>query len=212
MTLPEIQADIIKFVQGGKYQVGSKFDSINLQQLILQYRAIQLGIAYKKESRINPLWTQNYQPDFDKDLQDEKNVIKFRIPPVVRLDEFTLGFLYIGSTDCLNNYRLLRSRAELSTYSKHRVYRKSKVPVCIYSDGILEVHNRSDLGKIDLRIDSVFENPLDIPTYHPDLSQFPLDFDNIVNMKQLIIKLQLGIQASTPIKQVPANIDITNVK
>lgn len=215
MTLPAIINDIIQSVKGGVRSSDSKFKAERIKELVLQYRAIQLGIAYRRESRINPVWTQQYHPDYNLDLQDEVSgstpVIKFEIPKVLRLDEFTLGFLYIGSSDCLNNYRLLRSRAELATYSKHRVYRKSKNPVCIYSDGILEIHN-TELKKIDLRIDSVFENPTELPTYNYDLSQFPIDNDNYTGMKLLVLQGGLQQEAQTPIKQKPTNIDLTAVK
>jgi hypothetical protein len=119
--------------------------------------------------------------------------------------------MYIGATDCLNQYRLLRSRAELATYTRHRVVKESNVPLVIYSDGMLEVHNTT-LDKIDLRIDGVFMSPMELPTYNEDLSDFPMDEKNIVELKQLILRAELGQEAATPSKIKQDNLDISATK
>lgn len=199
MTIPFFVDSCIIAVSGGVRTTESVFSPEAIVDSLWECRATQLEAVYKKSSRINPTWTQQFNPDFNQELQDEKNIIKFEVPPVIQLDEFSLGFMYIGSTDCLNQYRLFRSRAEYATYKKHRVQKESKVPVVIYSDGILEVHNTL-LDKIDLRIDGVFQRPTDLPTYNYELSEMPIDAENIAFVRQMIIQTLLGPEAATDAK------------
>ncbi len=199
MTLPFFVDSCIIAVSGGVRTTESVFSPEAIIDSLWECRAAQIEAVYKKTSRINPVWTQQFNPEFSVDLQDEKNILKFEIPPVLQLDEFTLGLMYVGSTDCLNQYRLFRSRAEYAVFKKHRVQRDSAVPVVIYSDSILEVHNTL-LEKIDLRTDSVFQRPTDLPTYNYDLSEIPLDAENIAIVRQMIIQTLLGPEAAAQAK------------
>lgn len=199
MTLPFFIDSCIIAVSGGIRTTESVFSPDAIVDAFWECRANQIEAIYKKSARINPTWTQQYLPDFSAELQDEKNIIKFEIPPVLQLDEFALGFMYIGSTDCLNQYRLFRSRAEYAAFRKHRVQRDSKTPVVIYSDGILEVHNTL-LDTIELRIDGVFQRPTDLPRYNYDMSEIPLDSENIAIVRQMIIQTLLGPEAAAQAK------------
>lgn len=211
MKLPFIVDDIIIALQGAIRTTETKFSAENIIDNVIQYRAILLRSVYAKTGRIIPQWTQQYVPDFDAALQDENNIVKYAIPKVIELDEQVLGFLYIGSKDCLNQYRVFRSRAEYASFKKHRVQRESTVPVVIYSDEIMEIHN-TKLKKIDLRVDSIFERPMDLPTYNSEMSEFPLDEANYGVMKKMVIDAILGKEAATPIKRNQNNTDITTAK
>ena len=197
MRIPFIIDDIIIALSGSIRTTESKFSPENILDNYFQFRAIQLKSAYTKTSRIVPQWTQRLIPEYDAELQDEKNIIKFKIPKIIELDAFVLGFLYIGSVDCLKQYRLFRSRAEYATYRQHRVQRESKIPVVIYSDEILEIHN-TQLSKIDLMLDSVFERPTDLPTYNTESSEFPIDDANHLIVKQLVVESLLGQSNKRP--------------
>jgi hypothetical protein len=199
MTIPFFIDSCIIAVSGGIRTTETVFSPEATVDSLWECRGTQIEAVYKKSARINPTWTQQYIPDFSAELQDEKNILKFEIPPVLQLDEFALGFMFIGSIDCLNQYRLFRSRAEYAAFRKHRVQRDSKTPVVIYSDGILEVHNFMG-DKIDLRIDGVFQRPTDLPTYNYDLSEIPLDAENIAIVRQMIITTLLGPEAAAQAK------------
>lgn len=208
MNIPTFVDSVIIGIQGGIRTTESKFSAAAIVDNLWECRAVQIGNVYKKSSRINPVWTQPYYPDFDDALQDEKNVIKYKIPAVVQMDEFTLGFMYIGSVDCLNQYRLFRSRAEYANSRRHRVQKTSEVPVAIYSDHILEIHN-TKTNKIELRTDSVFQRPTDLPTFNYEKSDIPLDDNNLSIVRQMIIQTLLGTESKTPTKFKQTNTDIT---
>ncbi len=195
MTIPFFIDSVIIAVSGGIRTTESKYSPENIIDNLWECRAVQVSNVYKKTGRINPLWTQQCLPDFNQDLQDEKDIVKYAIPPVVELDEFVLGFMYIGSKDCLKQYRLFRSRAEYANALRHRVQKESTVPAVIYSDVILEVHN-TKTNKIDLRTDSVFYRPTDLPMFNAELSDIPLDGENIAIVRQMVVNTLLGPEAS----------------
>lgn len=210
MTIPYFIDSVIIGVSGGVRTTETKFSPENIQDNLWECREVQMQVVYKKTGRINPLWTSQYIPDFSKVLQDEDNVLKFEIPPFAQLDDQVLGIMYAGSKDCLNSYRVFRSRAEYASARKHRVQKESTVPVIIYSDSIVEVHN-TKLSKIDLRLDSVFYNPTKLPTFNSELSDIPLDGDNLSIVRQMVIQTLLGAEAKTPADFKQNNKDISAV-
>ena len=171
---------------------------------------MQFQEVYERSTVINPVWTQQLNPEFDKALQDEPNIIKYEIPPVVQLSEFVLGFMYIGSSDCLKGYRVFRSRASYASATRHRVQKDSKVPVVIYSDGIIEVHN-TEVEKIDLRIDGVWQRPTDLPTYNTESSDIPIDLENISKIRKMIVDVWLNPESKERAKFHQDNKDQTAI-
>lgn len=210
MTIPFFIDSVIIAVQGGIRTTESKLSPEHIQDLLWECREVQMQNVYRKTGRINPLWSSKYEPDFKAQLQDEKNIIKFEIPAFAQLDEQVMGFLYIGSKDCLNAYRTFRSRAEYASYCKHRVQKESIVPVVIYSDSIVEIHNTS-LSKLDLRMDSVFYNPMLLPTFNAEMSEIPLDGNNLSIVRDMVIQRLLGKEAAQPADFKQNNKDITAV-
>lgn len=194
MTLPQIADQIIKEVQGGVRTIESKFSYEYIYSLIHTYRANVIRQQYSKAKRIHPLWTQQYLPEFSKDLQDDICMVKFQVPPSIIMNEQVNGYLYIGEVNGSCAYNQLNSRAELSTYNQHRVT-KEAVRI-IYSDGILEVYGNTEIKQ--LRIDAVFANPTDVPTYNIELDQYPIDNESLNQAKELIVKTELGREAQGP--------------
>jgi hypothetical protein len=194
MTLLEIATQIIKEVQGGMRTVESKFSNEYIYSLIHAYRANVLRAQFSKSKRIHPLWTQQFYPEYSADLQDDVCAVKFQIPASIIMNEQTNGYLYIGEVAGNCAYKQLNSRAELSTYNQHRVS-KQGVRI-IYSDGTLEVYGNIEMKT--LRVDGVFANPAEIPTFNPDFDNYPMDNESINQMKDIIVKAQLGKEAQTP--------------
>lgn len=194
MTLPQIADQIIKDSQGGVRTIESKFSYEYIYSLIHTYRANIIRAQFSKSKRIHPTWTQQHYPEYSKEFQDDACVVKFQVPPSITMSEQVNGYLYIGEVAGNCAYAQLNSRAELSTYNKHRATR-SQVRA-IYSDGVLEVYGNTELDKI--RVDGVFANPTGIPTYNIDVDNYPLDSESITLVKDMILKTELAKEAQTP--------------
>jgi len=198
MTLPQLATDIINSAQGAVYTEGSKFAIPYIYDLIHQYREVILRTTYERTGRTNPLWLQQFFPEFVEATQESKLYVKFECPAPVILDDQTDGFFYIGTQDKACNFRKNQNRAELAMYQEHRVTKVStegKIKT-IWSEGFLEVYG-NPLQKAIL-VDGVFSNPTLLPEYSLEFSDYPLDLDSISQLKDLMAKAQTDKMAQSP--------------
>ena len=205
-TLILIAEDIIKNAQGAVFLNQSKFQIPYIYDLIHQYRQLVMRMTYEKTGRIHPLWTQQFIPEFTKDLQESLKYVRFDVPAPVVLDDQTDGFIYIGTLDRSCAFRKLQNRAELALFNEHRVTKSGNIKT-IWSDGFLEVWS-NPLQK-EVRIDGIFSNPTLLPSYNLEFSEYPLDGDSITTMKQLIYGAQTEPMAKTPAQYKANLIDIS---
>ena len=194
-TLPEIASGLINTMQS-VHNVQTKFELPYMYDLCNQYKAVQQRISYQSTGRISPTWTLVHYCEYEADLQvSGSGMIRFRCPAPVVLDEMTDGFIYIGTVTKNCAFRKLQNRAELAGYNRHRVT-KSGVIKTIWSEGFLEVYG-DPLIK-ELRVELVPLNPMEVSTYNTEFSDYPLDEDNLVSLKQLLINGELDRQAKSP--------------
>lgn len=200
--LPKIADSIKRQAQGGISTEESKFSIAYLYQVIHEARATIIKTSFSKEQKIQSVWTQSYEPDYDPLIQDENPCsVKFLIPAPMNLDNKNQGFLYVGEVNGNCAYRMVISRAELSTYNNHRITKTKDITLGgsirgLYSDGILELYGDLNLKKV--RIDGIWLNPTLLPTYNMDLDYYPIDDSNLSLLKTYILQNTTGIEAKTP--------------
>lgn len=208
MTYSELADDIIRTVQGGISTVDSKLNNQEyLFDLITQYRAIAIKQNFTKSRRIHPSWTQQFYPEYSKDLQENACFVKFSVPLPIPMEDRQDGFMYIGQKVGNKAYKRLTSRAEIATYDQHRTT-KNGVRV-LYSDGFLEVYGNTMIQ--DLRLDGVFADPRQVPTFNVGYDDIPIDDESIILLKQLLIQSQMLSEAQAPADIKQDNKDLTEV-
>lgn len=193
-TIQKIAEDIINSSQGAIYSEGSKFKIPYIYDLIHQYRETVIRMTYYKTGRVNPMWLQTCFPEFSKDLQESDFLVKFNVPAPAILDDQTDGFVYIGTLDRACNFTKLQNRSELALYANHRAT-KTGIKT-IWEDGFLEVWGNP--AQKEVRIDGVFANPTLIEEYNIDISDYPIDGDSLIQLKQLIFQSQTDNMAKSP--------------
>ena len=188
MTLLEITEEVIRTDSGGGIITDeNKLDSDFIQSLVHEYRAKAIWDSWQRTRRINPVWTQQFIPEFEPDLQESKDFVKFTCPSVVSLDDKRDGFLYIGTIEGDFAFRKVISRADLANKNRHRFTKKR--PKALYSDGFLEIH-----GNIrEIKVDAIFSNPTDIPTYNIEFDNYPISDDILVLMKAILFQTQTSV-------------------
>jgi len=188
MTLLEITEEIIRTDSGGGVITDeNKLDSDFIQSLVHEYRGKAIWDSWQRTKRINSLWTQQFIPEFEEALQESSDFTKFACPPVISLDDKRDGFLYIGTVDGDFSFRKVTSRADLANKNRHRFTKKR--PKALYSDGFLEIHGNIE----EVRVDGIFANPTDIPTYNAEFDNYPISDDILVLMKALLFQTQTSI-------------------
>lgn len=203
MIIEKITDSIIRNVQS-IHTLGTKFEVPNIEDLCNQFRAVQLRSNYAKTGRINPQWMQQYVLEYDVDMQDDQCISKFKMPAPLVLDNETDGIVYVGTLKGKCAYRKVPNRAWLALYNNHR--NSGSKPICLYENGILEIHGEKGKVPKEATTTTVFDNPFELPDYNMDFSDYPIDNDNLVQMQQILIQSLLS-QSKTPTNYKPQNTD-----
>lgn len=186
MILQQLIEEIIRTgIDAGIITDEDRIDHDFIESLVHQYRAEAIIMVYNNDryKRINASWTQQFIAEYDKTIQDDISTVKFKVPPVISLDKFRDGHLYIGTIDGNCPYRKVVGRAEL-TMAQHRHLKNNGATRVFASDGFIEEYGNPDLR--DLRTDSIFQNPTDVPTYNKFTDEYPVSPEVVALLKELI--------------------------
>lgn len=196
MTLPQVRESVIRIVSAALKTDEDRYEAAYIDDVIHQYRAEAIWTVWQRAKRVNANWTQQFISTYSKDLQDDDCLVRFACPPLIALDKKTDGAIYVGSIVGNVSYRKVTSRAELANNDVHRFIKSnSRAIKALYSDGFWEIHG-DPLIK-ELRIDGVFANPTDVPTFNPISDQYPIDDKTLTMVKNLIVLSEMAPMAST---------------
>lgn len=211
MTFSEIVDLFERLPEGGIWTDENRFDPRFVETAVNRSRALSIFNFWSKTKRINPVWTQQYIPTFSQELQDDPNKVIFQCPPAISLSEQMDGFLYIGTVDGNCSFRKVVSRAELANSNVHRNMRTLTDHVkVIYSDGFLECYGNTDLKSI--RIDAIFADPTQVPSFNADKDEYPASLDIIESMKIIAFNTEQKIITSRPAELKPDKAEEQNTK
>ncbi len=197
MTLPKMLDTMERLGDSGVFSKNSRYDVAFQEDAIHKARASVLPDAYKSLKRINPLWTQQFVANYEPDLQDDACLVRFRVPPVLTLDIYLDGFLYVGTIDRNCQYRKMTNRADFANSNGNRYTKLRNDQVkFLYSDGFIECYGNTELR--DLRVDGIFLNPTQVPTYNKQLDEYPLDEALILQMQSILFNTETKPEIMQP--------------
>lgn len=213
MKLEEIIERITKGAAAGIFTDESRFDQPTLTTLINTARAQTIQAIYFKNKRINPACYQTFFGNYNADLQvDDPCLVKFKCPSVINLDSNSDGFRFVGQVDGVNGFRRIVSRAQLATYNQHPFMKvqSGRYIAALWSapDGVWEIYNSSLKY---LRVEGIFANPLEIPTYNKDIDDYPVSVEMLPMIEDFIFKTVTAIEAQTTPDYVSTSTDTTQV-
>lgn len=211
MILEEIIERLVKNASGSIFTDESRFDQPTLITLINTARAQTIQAIYFKNKRINPACYQTFYADYSADLQvDEECLVKFKCPSVINLDSNSDGFRFVGQVDGKKGFRRVVSRAQLATYNDHPFMKvnSGRYVAALWSapDGVWEIYN-STLKY--LRVEGIFANPLEIPTYNKDIDDYPVSVEMLPMIEDFIFKTVTAIEAQSQPDYVSNSADTT---
>lgn len=194
MTLPQVRESVIRTISAALKTDEDRYESDYIDDLVHQHRAEAIWMMWKQDKRINSNWTQQFIAEYSRDLQEDDCFVRFACPPLVALGKKADGAVYVGSIKGRVTYRKVTSRAELANNDLHRFVKvNSRTLKALYSDGYWEIHGDPLIKEV--RIDGIFANPTDIPTFNAEIDQYPIDDNTLVLMKKLIILSEMGPMA-----------------
>lgn len=197
MILPKIVDIMQRIGDSGVFTDSSRFDRDFYEDAVHKGRASVLLDAYSKIKRINPIWTQQFVAKYEPDLQDDNCLVRFKVPAVLTLNYALDGFLYVGSTQGNCQYRKMANRADLANSNGNRYTRIREDQVkFIYSDGFIECYGNTELR--DLRVDGIFLNPTEVPTYNKQYDEYPLDEALILQLESILFNTEVKPEITQP--------------
>ncbi len=185
MTLIELIDVTERFLSNnGVMTDESKWDALYIENLINRYRGMAIVQYYAQTKNINPLWTQRYDLVYEKDLQEDSCLVKFKVSAPLMISDTQTGMIYFGNNSGVCPFRTVKTRSELSMYNGHRYTNRGKIIRGLYTEGLLEVRN--DVMLENAFVDWVFNIPTSLPTFNKKYDQYPISEDIIPIMHKLM--------------------------
>ncbi|MHB8410245.1 MAG: hypothetical protein ACYDHY_19610 [Acidiferrobacterales bacterium] len=159
-------------------------------------RAEAIEKRWLKFNVINPLCYQKFYMTLDSNLQVQPNTTLnnfpyniFRLPSVIQLGEND-GIRYLGALNCIDNWRRIRSREEMSVVLKHPYTKISNHPDDIYylydgNKGQVQVYNTNIQEGL---CEGIFQNPTEIPTFNVDYDDYPIDIEMVDLIRNILFQ------------------------
>lgn len=195
ITQPEIIAQLQALPEAGVFTEDSRYDMNFMEDIVNQARATVAMDFYKKYGRINPIFTQQYFPEFVATMQEATCFVQFAMPSFISLDNETDGMFYLGSKEGNCNFRKAANRADLASRNQHRYLKNLIRPRYIFSDGNVEIYSSTILK--ECRADAIFTTPSDIPTWNKLTDNYPFDMALMPQLKDVIFN-ELGKELQQP--------------
>lgn len=154
-------------------------------------REVIIGEASKKSFRkFSQDWFQTYEPVFDPSLQESSEFTIFPFPAVTNIDSIFDGNFFIGSRQCSEQFRRIKSRGEYYGMKKHKTKANSlrRYVYYLFNQQTIEVYSPTATRIEKIRAESIFSRPEDIPTFNVELDNYPMDDGNIPMLLDFIKK------------------------
>lgn len=199
--------DLIRSVSGGVTDISNKYEPDYMLYLLDLFRAAAISELFNSKGRTFSLHyslMQEYVSDKDDSIQVVDPIkqtycaVRFDVPQILMINELINGVGYVGGTDGLSPYRVVRSRQELSEQYMHPIMKPSSERVYVLTDanGNFEVHGNDAIDQ--LLINAAFSQPTQVPGFNVDLDRYPVDDAVMARMKEIARKLSLDYIAGTP--------------
>jgi hypothetical protein len=210
VTLSTISHDLLNVVRGAQI---SESEPISLRQIegwIHQYRARLIKQDLDKGKMPNPDYIQTIQAleleevdaaegsEIDTDYQTFRT--KIQLPNTLDLNNKS-GFMYIGTITGQEIQFISEGRSQWQQYKKYT----NRDRLAFLRNGYIYVTNDNELRYITVR--GVFEvpsevshlsNPNETITDVTENSPYPIPINMVTTLKEMILKGELGIEASSP--------------
>ncbi len=215
MKLPELTEDILKIARGSNI---SKDETISRRQIwdwIHQYRALLIIQKINKGQDIDDSWIQRMNclalevkdraecPSTLSTIESGCTILRTiqEVPPIIKVAHMD-GLLFVGNIDGKPYQIISEQRIHFIT---HKPF-SGRDTFAYVKGNYVYILNNLPLKYISLY--GIFSDPTDLSTYinscsstvcyHVDTEDYPISYDIIPAIKEMIIKNEMGIQISSP--------------
>ena len=204
MTLKEIRDEIRSMPESGYLNADNRFSSGFIDDLIHEKRAAAIVNLWNVNRHIPQQWLQTYYPEYSKDYQDgELCFVRYKIPRLVTISNLQQGISFIGSDGVSLQFKLFDNRSSFMTARQHKIWNPASgryVAVLMSGDEI-EIYSKVNITEPP-RIEGMFMNPCDVPTYNRNVDDYPVESTLLAEMKRLIMGMDMVVITKSAIDRV----------
>jgi hypothetical protein len=191
MIVTYIVDELIRAVNAAINTSNGKWDNEYVYNLLPQLRAEAIIISYNGSRNyaanrtISPSWLQQVDITIEPTEQDTKReYIVVQVPKVIRINDKTDGFVYVGNDDLAIDFKRAYTKSEIS-YLKQRGFLRGKEIIYIGVGNVFEIYGNKSLKSF--QIQGVFTDPTMINSYNPLQDDYPIDEATLAIMKDLFV-------------------------
>lgn len=211
LTFPELIEQCKSLPSGGYITKDSRLKPGQMASIINGGRAYVVRERWKQYGKVPPIYYQKFYPQYDKLAQDEDSCYAkfYGVPNIIALDGRATGLGYIGSSNSLNLFREVSSKAAMASMLNQRVIgMKRKGLALIGGSGEIDIYWNTKIKLPELQ--AVFSDPRQVPLYNYDFDPYPMDIGDIPMMEQFLMNGgPLRYMAATPIDRINDGRDTT---
>lgn len=153
-------------------------DNDRVIELIGIGRPVIIPELLKTYKKVHPDWMQEFFPVYDARKQESTLYTVFDGIPNIVLHTIQTAIQYVGNDECFEQFRVCYSSGEYANLCANPLTdpRTNKNVYALYENMIWKVFNRKKHTRITkFKVNGVWSNPFDVPTWNPDMHNYPID-------------------------------------
>lgn len=199
VTLKVIIYDLLNIIRGAKISDDEIITEKQVETWIHQYRAKLIKQDLDKGKFVNPDYVQEFKNSdgsplaVSPDIQETRVLYRtdVQIPKTIDTN-FKSGLLYIGDLEGNIIQLIPEQRANYQQYNRY----VPNEPICWLNNRYIYILNY--VGNETISIRGVFEVPTEADQTMTLDSKYPIPINMLPTLKDMILKLELGITFSNP--------------
>lgn len=192
MTLPEIYERFSALPLGGYITIDNRLDKGYMYSLIHSARAFVVQQRFAEQGVIQPVYFQQYKPDYIEAAQTSTSYARYSpFPAVIGVGAKRDGMGYVGSV-CLNvPFRQVNSRAEFASMQFDRIMKAGRKAYVLVGNNYIEIYYKNKIKEV--LIEAVFMDPTKVPNYNIEKDEYPVEAGDIARMEMYILQSDMNM-------------------
>jgi len=214
MLIEELESLCIGRISSGYQTDESNIKTDRIFKLIIMGRAIVIAELFKSYKKVHPDWMQEFFPYYDERKQESPLYSVFDGIQNIVLDTIQNSIQYVGNAECHERFRVVYSSGAFSNLKDNPITdpRRSKHIYALYENLTWTVFNRNQHTRIKkFKINGVWNDPFEVPTWNPEMHNFPIDSKGAAMIVDYVFKNYLADTVKSPANAISNSQEDTKI-
>ena len=201
MDIKEVRSRIMALPSAGVANLkDSRFTPAYLDNLANQARGAAIRERVRRNNPVHQSWYMTWEPEYSTTFQktglddDALCYVRFKMIPYISINSRLDGINFIGGANNNVLYRQVNDRATFAMNQKDRLLKaKSRMGIVhvLIEDGVCEAWSKINIDSLRIRL--IPSDPFDIPTWNPDVDDYPIDVSLMDDMVRWLMQTDLTV-------------------